>query len=153
MRWCFDTSALIEPWVRLYPPDLFEPVWGKLAALAGEGVICAPVEVRIELADQKDNLFQWAKNLNGFFLDPTRDLLALAAQIVNDHPGLIKPNSPKSGADPFVIAQAELQGVPVVTYETMAKVAAAPRIPNVCAARGISYVSLTDVLRAEGFRL
>jgi hypothetical protein len=153
LRWCFDTSALIEPWIRLYPPDMLKPVWDKLAGLAVAHVVAAPVDVRIELEKQKDDLFQWAKGLDSFFVESDRRLLEKSKEIVNAHPSLIKPNSTKSAADPFVIALAEIHGVPVVTYETAAKQNAAPKIPNVCSARGIRVVSLVDVLRAEGFRL
>lgn len=153
MKWCFDTSALIEPWVRRYPPDIFKPVWDTLEKLAVAGVIASPVDVRLELEQQKDDLFAWAKGLNGFFVDSDKALLQRASDIINGHPGLIKPNSTKSGADPFVIAMAEVYGVPVVTYETAARNNAAPKIPNVCAVRGIQVVSLVEVLRGEGFRL
>lgn len=153
MKWCFDTSALVEPWVRLYPPEIFQPVWDMLAKLAGNGSIRAPVDVRIELEEQKDDLCKWAKGLKGLFVDPDATLLAKAKEIVNAHEGLIKPHSTKSAADPFVIALAEINGVPVATYETAAKVNSAPKIPNVCTARGIRVVSLVEVLRAEGFKL
>ena len=73
--------------------------------------------------------------------------------IVNAHPDFLKINSTKSGADPFVVAHAEVHGLVVVTYETMARQNAAPKIPNVCAARGIGWATLVDVLRAEGFGL
>jgi hypothetical protein len=75
-------------------------------------------------------------------------------EIVNDHPDFMKINSTKSGADPFVVALAEVKDLTVVTYETMAKQNAAPKIPNVCVARGLGdTASLVDVLRAGGFRL
>ncbi len=153
MKWCFDTSALVEPWVRLYPPEIFGPVWDKLAELAANGSIRAPVDVRDELEEQKDDLYRWAKGLDDFFVDPDRALLEKSKEIVNAHMGLIKPHSPKSGADPFVIALAEINRVPVVTYETRVKANAASKIPNVCDARGIRVVALVDVLKAEGFRL
>lgn len=152
MKWCFDTSALVEPWVRLYPPEMFQPVWDKLAELVTNGNIRAPVDVRYELEEQKDDLYRWAKELDDFFVDPDRALLEKSKEIVNAHRGLIKPHSPKSGADPFVIALAEINQVPVVTYETLAR-GSAPKIPNVCAARGIRVVALVDVLKAEGFKL
>ena len=152
MRYCFDTSGLIEPWVRLYPPDVFRPVWQKLESLADNGIIGAPVDVRIELEQQKDDLFEWAKAREAFFLPSDRPLLERAKDIVNAHPRLVNVNSTKSGADPFVIALAEIHGVPLITYETMSK-AATPKIPNVCAARGIRVFTLVDVLRAEGFAL
>jgi hypothetical protein len=65
----------------------------------------------------------------------------------------MKINSTKSGADPFVVAFAQVHGLPVVTYETLAKQNAAPKIPNVCAARGIECVDVVEVLRKEGFKL
>ena len=49
MRWCFDTSALIEPWVRRYPPDVFAPVWDHLVRLVDDGEVIAPSDVLLEL--------------------------------------------------------------------------------------------------------
>lgn len=107
MSWCIDTSALIEPWVRLYPPDVFQPVWDALAQMAQEGLIVAPVEVKLELERQKDDLYEWACGLHGLFVDPDREQLEKLAEIVQGHDGLVKPNSMKSAADPWVIALAE----------------------------------------------
>ena len=153
MKWCFDTSALIEPWVRRYPPDMFGPVWEKLSELADKGAIAAPVDVRVELEKQSDDLLSWAKGLNEFFVEADRTVLEKSKEIVNAHPGLIKVNSTKSGADPFVIALAEVRRVPVVTYEQAARQNVSPKIPNVCSARGVQVVTLVEVLRAEGFKL
>ena len=152
MSWCIDTSALIEPWVRLYPPDVFHPVWDALAQMAQDGLIVAPVEVKLELERQKDDLYEWACGLPGLFVDPDREQLEKLAEIVQGHDGLVKPNSMKSAADPWVIALAEIRGIPVVTYEDRAKRGAAPKIPDVCERRGIQVVRLVDVLRARGFR-
>lgn len=149
MRWCFDTSALIEPWVRHYPPDLFPGLWNALIILADAGVIGAPTDVKIEIQRQSDGLCDWVSVLNNFFIEPDRATMEAYARIVNDYPGFLKINSTKSGADPFVVATAEIHGVPVVTYETMAKKDAAPKIPDVCSALGIRSASLIDLLRAE----
>ncbi len=153
MKWCFDTSALIEPWVRLYPPDIFGPVWDKLADLVDAGIIAAPTDVLLELEKQKDDLHDWAKSVPRLFVEPDRPVMEAFADIVNTFPNFMKVNSTKSGADPFVVAMAEVHGLPVVTYETMAKQEAAPKIPNVCAARGIQVAQLVDVLRSEGFKM
>ena len=153
MKWCFDTSALIEPWVRRYPPDIFGPVWTKLEELAADGIISAPVDVRLELEKQSDALLAWAKGLSGFFVEADRETAEFLKAIVNDHPGFMKVDSTKSGADPVVVAMAQRHGVPIVTYETAAKQNMAPRIPNVCDKRRIEVVSLVEVLRAEGFKM
>ena len=153
MKYCLDTSALIEPWVRHYPPDVFASVWDKLNALVAVGHLRAPVEVRRELERQSDGLLEWASGAEGLFVEVDAAQLALTKVIVNDHPTLVKPNSTKSAADPFVIALAESAGVPVITYETTAKQNAAPRIPNVCRARKVRMMSFIEVLRAEGFKI
>lgn len=151
MRWCFDTSAFIEPWVRHYPPDVFPKVWDKLVELVDAKVIIAPADVLLELEKQKDDLHKWASAAPDLFLAPDRAVMEVYKRIVNEHPGFMKINSTKSGADPFVVALAEVHHLPVVTYETMAKKEAAPKMPNVCTARRVQCVSLVDVLRAEGF--
>lgn len=153
MKYCFDTSALIEPWVRLYPQEVFPSVWEKLKELADAGVIRAPTEVRIELERQSDGLTDWAGASRDLFLDLDRAQLVRVKEIVNKYPQLVKPNSTKSQADPFVITLADTVKVPVVTYEGRAKIGAAPKIPNVCDDLGIKYLSVVDVLRAEGFKL
>jgi Domain of unknown function (DUF4411) len=154
MTWCFDTSAFIEPWVRLYPPDIFGPVWDKVDELGEAGVITAPADVLLEIAKQKDDLHDWANARQDLFQTPDREVMEVFTAIVNDHPDFMKINSTKSGADPFVVALAEVKELTVVTYETMAKQNAAPKIPNVCVARGLGdTASLVDVLRAAGFKL
>jgi hypothetical protein len=152
MKYCFDTSALIEPWVRHYPPDVFRSVWDKLAEVVEAGTVRAPMEVMRELERQSDPLFEWVTRIPALFVELDTAHAVRCKDIVNAFPNLVKPNSPKSQADPFVIGMAELAGVPVVTYETRAKANAAPKIPNVCDARGVPCIGFVDVLRAEGFR-
>lgn len=153
MRWCFDTSALIEPWVRLYPPDVFPRVWEALDELVVGGRVIAPPDVRAEIERQNDGLADWIRVRSGMFLPVTRPLIERVTELVNDYPGFIKVNSTGSGADPFVVALAETEGVAVVTYESRAKKDQAPKIPNVCDGRGIDCVDLVHVLRAEGYSL
>jgi hypothetical protein len=151
LKWCFDTSALIEPWVRRYPPDLFPQVWERIAQLCDAGAIVAPADVLLEIEKQKDDLHDWVKKLAPTaFLAPDRPVMEAFTEIVNAHPGFMKINSTKSGADPFVVALALVKGLTVVTYETPAKADAAPKMPNVCSSRGVQCGNLVDVLRAEG---
>jgi hypothetical protein len=153
VRWCFDTSALIEPWVRRYPVDVFPRLWEHLVALIEAGEIVAPSDVLLEIEKQKDDLHAWARGTgSGLFLPPDRRVMEVYTDVVNRHVGFMKVNSTKSGADPFVVAMAEVHGIAVVTYETMAKQDAAPKIPNVCTARNLQCVDLVDVLRATGFK-
>jgi hypothetical protein len=146
-------TQVIEPWVRLYPPDIFGPIWAKLEELAEANIVTAPADVLLELEKQKDDLFAWASLRPNIFQVPDRAVMEVFTEIVNNHPDFMKINSTKSGADPFVVAMAEVKNFTVVTYETMAKQNSAPKIPNVCVARGLETAQLVDVLRAEGFKL
>ena len=110
------------------------------------------MEVKRELERQSDALFEWVYQASDLFVEIDEPQAVRCKEIVNAFPDLVKPNSPKSQADPFVIGMAELAGVPVVTYETKAKVGSAPRIPNVCDARRVVWIRFIDVLRAEGFK-
>ena len=138
--------------MRHYPPDVFNTLWDKLEKIIRAGTLRAPFEVKRELGRQSDKLYEWVCNADGLFEEADEEQLKRCKVIVNAYPDLVKPNSPKSQADPFVIAMAEIHRVPVVTYETLARKNAAPKIPNVCDARGVKMVSFVDVLRAEGFQ-
>lgn len=151
MRWCFDTSGFMEPWIRLYPTDLFPAIWDKLQELVSDGAVCAPQEVRMELMKQKDDLLAWADGCKNLFPLYDQATLLQAKHIINTFPGLMKVDSLRSGADPWVVAMARVRGVPVVTYETRGKKGGAPKIPDVCDQLGVNVVSMVDVLRAEGF--
>src|SRR3972149_394297 len=51
-----DTSALLDAWVRWYPPDLFPKLWQNIEALVIEQRLLATEEVLIEL-EKKDDAF------------------------------------------------------------------------------------------------
>ena len=32
-KYCFDTSAILDAWVRYYPPDVMPDLWEKIAEM------------------------------------------------------------------------------------------------------------------------
>jgi hypothetical protein len=147
----FDTSALIGAWFRLYPPDLFPGLWEKMDALAADGQLIAPEDVLDELRVGDDDLYQWVKQRSDQVIVPTSRAVMLEARaVLVDHPFLTKTGTGRNKADPFVIALASLRGCPVVTQED-GGTAAKPRIPYVCANRGIACVQFLKMIRAEGW--
>ena len=50
----FDTSAFIETWHRLLPPNTFVTLWERLETMIDEGRIRAVEEVKVEL-DRRDD--------------------------------------------------------------------------------------------------
>ena len=58
-RYSLDTSALIEPWKRLYPYDVFPAFWDHMAGLFASGGAIMIDQVRIEIEKRDDELQRW----------------------------------------------------------------------------------------------
>src|ERR1022692_3687226 len=54
--YCIDTSALVDGWIRYYPPDVFPPLWTKLEDMIHAKQLIAPDEVLTELSKKEDDL-------------------------------------------------------------------------------------------------
>ena len=152
MTYVVDTSSLVGAWVRSYPPDLFPGVWEHMSELAQTGQLIAPEDVLEELKAQDDELLGWVRaRVDAIIVPTSRALLLEARAVLADHPGLTKTGTGRGRADPFVIALAAQRDCPVVTQEQGGS-AAKPRIPYVCTARGVTCMSILDVIRTEGWR-
>jgi predicted nucleic acid-binding protein len=150
MAYCFDTSVLIECWSRSYPPDVFPGLWVKLDALiAQQEVLCAD-EVRVELERQEDDLAKWIKVRPQLFVPLDDAIQRATSEVLAGHPLLMKATKNRNGADPFVIATAQVRGLTVVTEEkggTDTK----PKIPSVCAALRVPCVNVLSFIRDQGW--
>jgi hypothetical protein len=125
-----DTSALIR--LDPYYPDIFPSLWQGFEGLITEGRLVAPYEVFIEIGDKHDDPWiRWVKKHKSMFIDK-KDLITKAKLIQHWHPGLTKPDDPKTNADYFVIALAQYMGGgwSVVTDEGRRNKQL--KIPNVC---------------------
>lgn len=150
MTYCFDTSVLIECWSRSYPPDVFPGLWVKLdESITQQEVLCAD-EVRVELERQEDDLARWIKVRPQLFVPLDDAIQRATSEILAGHPLLMKATKNRNGADPFVIATAQVRGLTVVTEEkggTDAK----PKIPSVCAAVRVPCVNVLSFIRDQGW--
>jgi hypothetical protein len=151
--YCFDTSALIHAWIRAYPPKHFGSLWEQLDGLISAGRIFSSIEVYNELKKKDDELAGWAKDRKDEFFreidNPVQDAVAM---LMRKYPKLVDTSKGKSGADPFVIAQAMAANpmLIVVTQEDGGS-AARPKIPYVCAQQGITCMRVLDVIQAENW--
>lgn len=151
MRYSIDTSSIIEGWHRLYPPDVFPSVWPRLEAMAGNGDLAATEEVLTELGRQADDVHDWARHVPGLFVDIDEHVQSAVRRILTDHPRLVDTRRGRSGADPFVIALAQVNGCTVVAEEGATGRIERPNIPDVCLALGIPCMNLLQMIRAEGW--
>lgn len=112
--------------------------------------IKAADEVYEELEDHGDELFEWAKKQRKMFVALDGTLQKRARSLLRQFPHLAKQDRTRPDADPFVIALALANNVPVVSYEISKPTK--PRIPDVCRHLGVVHRTLVEVFEGEGWK-
>lgn len=146
-----DTSAYMNGWRDHYPPETFPSVWTLVVDAMADGRIVPPREVFRELVAKDDDIAAWAKDLGGLFLDPSEAVQRAAGQIYAMFPGAGR----RDGADPFVVAEAQVRGFAVVTYEGRSFSGIPTKrwhrsMPGICGQVGVPCVTLPEALAMLG---
>ena len=150
MAYCFDTSVLIECWSRSYPPDVFPGLWVKLDELITQQEVLCPDEVRVELERQEDDLAKWINARPHLFVPLDDAIQRATSEVLAQHPLLMKATKNRNGADPFVIATAQVRSLTVVTEE-QGGTDTKPKIPSVCATLRVPCVNVLSFIRNQGW--
>jgi hypothetical protein len=146
-----DTSALLDGWVRYYPPDVFPSLWSHFEAMINSGELLSPDEVLLELGQKDDEIHKWAKANSAMFVPLDEEVQQATQEILNQFPRLVGAMKDRNRADPFVIALAKVKAATVVTGERSSGTRERPRIPNVCDQFGISHRTLLQLIRDKGW--
>jgi hypothetical protein len=145
-----DTSALIAAWWEVYPPKVFGGLWELFDGIIEGGRFLAIDEVRRELQQKEDELYEWATQRPSMFVPLDGALQRRAETIINDFPSLTNTASAMRGAaDPFVIALAAERGLTVVMAEGSKPTK--PKIPDVCRTLDIPCITLVEMFLREGW--
>jgi hypothetical protein len=152
-RYSIDTSSFIRAWDEAYPPPRFSLLWEAIDELIAEQRLLASIEVFYELKRKHEGLYGWAKERRSELFhdvdtDHQRKLRALMAR----YPRLVDTRTGKSGADPFVIALAQVPPGCVVITEERGGSDKSPKIPFVCASERIGCKNLLELIEAEDWR-
>ena len=157
-RYVIDTCSLIKL-SEDYPPDVFSIVWDAIDQLADSGVIISSTEVLDELRNtdnEKDMVLMWAERHQRIFLPLDGFVQQKALEILATFENLVDLNKKKSSADAFVIGTAMMYSCVVVTDEkptnNKADSGHKVRIPDVCKHYKVRYLTLVEMLRAEGVK-
>jgi hypothetical protein len=151
MRYSFDTSALLDGWVRYYPRDVFPDVWTGFEELIDLGDLRATDEVLVELSRRDDEVHAWAKERKDqLFVPIDAAIQEKVTEILTDHERLLRARG--SGADPFVIALAMNEKATVVTAERKSGSLGKPKIPDVCEVLAVPCIDLLGLFRQLGWR-
>lgn len=154
MKYCIDTSALLDAWVRWYPPDLFPSLWQHVEKLTDEDEeLCSCEDVFEELSQKAgDDIHAWAAARQNIFIPLDDAIQAKATAILDQYPRLVDTRKGKSLADPFVIATAVEHNLIVVTGEKPTRSIEKPKIPDVCVALRVECIDFVELIRREKWR-
>jgi hypothetical protein len=108
--------------------------------------------VLAELERQEDDLYAWAAAKPDVFIDLDEPQQREVRGIMAAYAGLVQAGEDRVNADPFVIALARCRGLTVVSEQRRSGNPATPKIPNVCAARGVLCVNLLGLMADLGWR-
>ena len=148
-----DTSALLEGWVRAYPPEHFPAVWERIEELVYDGELLASQAVLWDLKKKSDDLYDWCTANEEMFVPIDDQIQETMHDIMTDYPKLVDTRTGKSGSDPFVIALAQIYEptLTVVTAEQGGTLNR-PKIPFVCQEKGIDCINLLGLIQEQDWR-
>jgi len=155
--YCLDSNCLVEAWNKYYSPDFCEGYWEVLAELGRRKVIFLPEKVQEEIFKKDDTLKKWLQKtrlpVKAIDVSVQECLKAIFAKDPN-HRRLVDSSKRRSEADPWVIAHAINEKAVVVTKEDRNADVASPRvkIPNVCDAMGVRWISDFDFIRETNIK-
>ena len=151
MSFSLDTSSLIWAWRFAYPRGNFPTLWQRFEALIRHGQMRASSMVLAELERIEDELLEWARTQDGLFVELDRPQQESVRGVLADFPGLAPAGEDRINADPFVIALAIRDGSTVLSQERLSGNPNTPKIPNVCAARGVECVNFVQFIGRQGW--
>lgn len=125
-------------------------LWQKLNDTISHARVVCPEEVREELKRQDDGLSKWLADRPYVYVALDEPIQRATSAILRDHARLMKATKNRNGADPWVIATAQVRGLTVVTEERGGTVAK-PKIPSVCAALGVRCIDVLAFIREQGW--
>lgn len=151
LTYSLDASALIDGIERFYPRRHFPQLWERIDALIAEGRLHISEEAWAEAIAVDAPVREWCEEEGmgreqSMYLT-TAAVTAIAGQIGADFPQWSTQGG-KNGADPFVIAVAEVESGIVISGETNGG-PAKPKIPYVCSQRQIAHGKFIHLIRAE----
>ena len=158
MAYLIDTDIFIAAKNLHYGMDFCPAFWDWLVAANRSRRLLSIRAVLDDLSVGEDELADWAKARDdGFFVPPAApDLAALGqvAQFINDHQTYTP--AAKQGfldcSDYLVVSQALAGGHTVITHEKPENSIKRIKIPSVCVALNLKYMTPWQMLRTERAR-
>jgi hypothetical protein len=158
MAYLIDTDIFIAAKNLHYGMDFCPAFWEWLVGANQAGKLVSIEAVHDDLADGGDELAEWGKaREDGFFIAPAeRDLPALGhvTKWLNDHQTYTAAAKQTflNCSDYFVVSQALSGGHTIITHEKPENSVHRIKIPSVCVALNVKYMTCWQMLRIERAR-
>lgn len=158
-----DANTFIEPYKKFYSFTIAPKFWEFLKNEIETGTVALLDVVVKEISKGKDDLAAWMGAIACTHVDRRGpDILACYAKVLNhiQTSGYYTERALTtwSGdiADPWIIAVADARKYTVVTFEQPnsslgTSLTSRPKIPDVCCALGVNYISLYQFMNTRGF--
>lgn len=108
----FDTSCYLNGQHDHLPLAVFPTVWSLVGDAITDGRIIVPREVYRELMAQDDDVAAWIRTFVDSVVEPGEEVQRSAGRFLAEFPA-----GTRNAADPFVLAEAQVRGFTVSTYE------------------------------------
>lgn len=158
MSYLIDSDVLIQAKNAHYRFDVVPGFWDWLDEAHADGRIYSVAEVRRELCDGADELAEWAKDRDSFFLDPDNLVADSMAAVATWATTQLPPYTAAAiaeflaAADYYLVSHARAHGFTVVTAEVVAPTVNKIKIPNACQGLNVPCTNVFTMLRDEGAR-
>ena len=155
-KYSIDTSSLLAMMNagEKYDKEVFRKLWSDFLALCDAGKVVSHIEVRKEIKEGgiKDQV-KWTKDYKKIFQNynlPTeteviRDIGSRGGHFVSF---LQQQKSKSVHADPWLIAQAKVEGLILISEEA---INSPKKIPQVCIAMGVKPINILGLIQEEGW--
>ncbi len=155
-KYTIDTSSLLAMMNagEKYDKEVFKKLWADFQALCDAGKVVSHIEVQKEIKEGgvKDQV-AWAKSYKQIFQrynlpaeeNVIRDIGTRGGHFVSF---LQQQKSKSVHADPWLVAQAKVENLILITEEA---VNSPKKIPQVCTAVGVKSISILGLIQEEGW--
>lgn len=148
----FDSGAIINGRRDIFMPKTWASLWDRIEMMIARGQIRAVDEVRKEVDQKDDDAAKWARSQTALFVPLTQDIQRETRKVLEQHPKLLGiGGGPRNAADAFVIALAIARGGTVVTQENRKGNVDKPKIPDVCEAMGVRWLTLPQFVDEQNW--
>jgi Domain of unknown function (DUF4411) len=149
-----DTSSYINGQRDHLPLPTFPTVWRWVGDAIRDGRIVLPRQVFREVLVQDDDVAAWIAEYESHIAEPTERVQRRSGELTLEFPN----PGVRNAADPFVLAEAELRGFTVVTYEGRSfrgvpTTRWTRSMPGVCQRFGIPCSTLPEALAMLGVEI